>query len=358
MKNMVPNDTATTRTVDKTPLRTAGQANPATPALSLDGVTKEFVQWQRSGKARDILKNLLHPEKKVVAALDNVSLDISPGEFVAYAGANGAGKSTTLKLLSGILQPTRGDVRVLGMNPARQRIPLMRQVGVLFGQRTELWWDHPVATSFDWKATVWDIPKAEYEKTRNMVVDLLDIGDLMHTFTRELSLGQRMRADLGLLLLHRPTLILLDEPTLGLDVLAKRHMIEFLKRINREEGTTIVVTSHDMDDLEEMAQRIILLSSGRIAFDGSFDALRERTGSLRHILLTSESEQAPSLTSATWVGSDGFVHEYAFDATATPVPAMLAEVSTLPGVVDMETRKAPIERVIAGLYREWRQNGG
>lgn len=354
MQNLDHNDTANTRTDGKA---VAVKENPA-PAITMRSVTKEYVQWQRSGKAKDILKNLLHPEKKTVTALDDVSLDIRPGEFVAYAGANGAGKSTTLKILSGILQPSRGNVSVMGMDPARHRVALMRQVGVLFGQRTELWWDHPVATSFDWKATVWDIPKEEYERTREAVVALLDMGDLMHTFTRELSLGQRMRADLGLLLLHRPRLILLDEPTLGLDVLAKRHMIDFLKRINREEGTTIVVTSHDMDDLEEMAQRIILLSNGKIAFDGSFNALRDRTGSLRHMLLTTTTPEAPVLTSATWVSSEENVHEYAFDATAIPVPHMLAEVSTLPGVLDMETRKAPIERVIAGLYQQWRDTPG
>lgn len=323
-------------------------------AVSLRSVTKEYVQWQRSGKARDILKSLLHPEKRVVTALGDVSIDIAQGEFVAYAGANGAGKSTTLKILSGILQPTRGQVSVMGLDPVKDRIALMRRVGVLFGQRTELWWDHPVATSFDWKATVWDIPRKEYERTRDEVVALLDIGDLMKTFTRELSLGQRMRADLGLMLLHRPELILLDEPTLGLDVLAKRHMIEFLKRVNRENGTTIVVTSHDMDDLEEMAQRIILLSDGKVAFDGGFDDLRALTGSLRHIRLTTDSLSAPELVSAAWLTSEESVHEYAFDASVTPVAAMLAEVSTLPGVLDMETRKAPIERVIAGLYRQWR----
>jgi len=323
-------------------------------AISMTDVTKQYSQWQRSGKARDLLKNLLHPEKKVVTALDAVSLEIAPGEFVAYAGANGAGKSTTLKILSGILQPSSGGVRVLGLDPVRDRIPLMHRIGVLFGQRTEMWWDHPVASSFDWKATVWNIPKKEYTRMRELVVELLDMGDLMHTFARELSLGQRMRADLGLMLLHSPELILLDEPTLGLDVLAKRHMIEFLKRINKENGTTIVVTSHDMDDLEEMAQRIILLSEGRIAFDGGFDALRDLTGSLRHIVLTTESDEAPMLRSATWLSSGENVHEYAFDANSIPVPAMLAEISTLRGVVDMETRKAPIERVIAGLYRQWR----
>ncbi len=340
MQNMDPTDTSIMHTA-------------AESALSIKGVTRTFTQWQRSGKARDILRNLLKPEKRVITALDNLNLEIVRGSFVAYAGANGAGKSTTLKLLSGILQPSSGTLRVLGMDPVKDRITLMRRVGVLFGQRTELWWDHPVATSFDWKATVWDIPPDHYHRMRKTVVDLLELGDLMHTFTRELSLGQRMRADLGLMLLHEPELVLLDEPTLGLDVLAKRHMIDFLKRINREKGTTLVVTSHDMDDLEEMAQRIILLTEGRVAFDGSFDDLRERTGSLRHMLLTVDGEEAPRLRTALWTHSEGSVHGYTFDATQTPVSEVLAEISTLSCVTDMETRKAPIEQVIAGLYRQW-----
>jgi len=321
--------------------------------IKITHLTKEYSQWQRSGKTKDIIMNIIHPEKRVITALDDVTLNIEKGAFVAYAGANGAGKSTTLKILSGILQPTSGSVEVLGMNPAKARIALMKRVGILFGQRTELWWDHPVATSFDWKATVWDIPKEQYNSMRKLVVELLEMEDLMHTFVRELSLGQRMRADLALMLLHEPELILLDEPTLGLDVLAKRHMIDFLKRINREKKTTIIVTSHDMDDLEEMAQRIVLLSSGKVAFDGSFDTLRTITGNLRYIILTTNTEDAPGFQSAKWVSSNENVHEYAFDAAEITIPQMLEEVSTMKDVIDMETRKAPIEKVIAGLYQQW-----
>ncbi|HBL67768.1 MAG TPA: methionine ABC transporter ATP-binding protein, partial [Firmicutes bacterium] len=257
-------------------------ANAGT-AVNLEDVSKVFTQWQRSGKFKDLLRNLVKPEKKVVAALDHVSLKVNNGEFVAYAGANGAGKSTTIKILSGILQPTSGAVTVLGMSPEKSRVELMRRIGVVFGQRTELWWDHPISVSFEWKKTVWNIPAEVYRHQLEMVTELLDLGDLLNTFARELSLGQRMRADLAMMLLHNPELIFLDEPTLGLDVLAKRQMINFLKRINREQGTTIIVTSHDMDDLEEMAQRIVLLSRGQIAFDGSFDELRQLTGNLCRI---------------------------------------------------------------------------
>ena len=223
---------------------------PEQIAVKVDSVSKAFIQWQRKEGIRGLLKQ----EKKVVNALEDVSFQIEKGEFVAYAGPNGAGKSTTMKLLSGMLQPTGGTISVLGMSPEKDRIPLMKRVGVLFGNRTELWWDHPVIQSFEWKKVVWDIPDSVYRRNLERMIELLDIGGIINTFARELSLGQRMRADLAMMFLHSPELILLDEPTLGLDVVAKRQMIDFLKKINKESGVTILVTSHDMDDLEEMAE--------------------------------------------------------------------------------------------------------
>ena len=231
----------------------------------------------------------------------------------------------------------------------------MRRIGIVFGQRTELWWDQPVSQSFDWKQAVWNIPINKYKKVRDMVIELLDLKNLMNTFARDLSLGQRMRADLGLMLLHEPELILLDEPTLGLDVLAKRQMINFLKDINRENKTTIVVTSHDMDDLEEMAQRIILLSSGRIAFDGSFDDLRQQTGSMRRITLTTKTSGAPRLSFAHLVSSNHNIHDYEFDSARISVKDLLKEISGVDGVIDVETGKVPIEKLIADLYVKWKK---
>jgi len=331
---------------------------PDTRALVIDDVSKIYMQWQRSGKIRDIMKNLLRPEKKEIKALDHLSLEVRQGEFLAYAGANGAGKSTTIKILSGILQPTSGTVQVLGRSPAADRIELMKHIGVLFGQRTELWWDHPVITSYQWKKAVWNIPDEIYERNLNMVTELLDLGDLIHTFARELSLGQRMRADLGMLLLHEPEVIFLDEPTLGLDVLAKRQMIAFLKRFNREKGTTIVVTSHDMDDLEEMAQRIILLSNGKIAFDGSFDALRQAQNGLCRINITTADTQHPNLDDMKYIRSDGNVHVFEFDRTQNGMHQLLGELSRLTGIEDIEIKKAPIEEVIANLYLSWKKPAG
>lgn len=326
---------------------------PTASAVSLRGVTKQFTQWQRDTTAKSMWKNLLKPEKRVIYALREVSFDIRPGEFVAYAGPNGAGKSTTMKLLSGMLLPTEGEISVLGMSPQRQRKQLMTRLGVLFGNRTELWWDHPVIQSFEWKKVVWDIPEDTYRTNLAMVTELLDLGGLLHTFVRELSLGQRMRADLALLLLHSPELILLDEPTLGLDVVAKRQMIDFLKKINRESGVTIVVTSHDMDDLEEMAQRILMIAGGAIAYDGSFDGLRAVTGNLTRVIVTTGGADAPQLTGAALLASENGVHTYEADLTRTPVRELMRLLSEL-DVRDVEIKKAPIEQVIARLYESWR----
>ncbi len=327
----------------------------ATPALAIDNVTKLYAQWQRTGKIKDILKNLIRPEKREVRALDGITLRVEKGDFVAYAGANGAGKSTTIKILCGILQPTSGDVTVLGLDPAKDRVKLMSRIGIVFGQRTELWWDHPVITSYEWKKTVWNIPNSVFEKNLRLVTELLDLKDILHTFSRELSLGQRMRADLGMMLLHDPEIIFLDEPTLGLDVLAKRQMIDFLKLLNKEKGTTIVVTSHDMDDLEEMARRIVLLSAGKIAFDGNFDELRVAQGAIGRIRVTAGSEVPFRFDCMEYVSSEANIHEYAFDGEATPIRTILAELSGTAGVQNVEIKKAPIEEVIAALYQSWKK---
>ena len=323
-------------------------------AICVGGVTKIFEQWQRENAGKALFKNLLKPQKKIITALDNVSFTINRGEFVAYAGPNGAGKSTTMKLLAGMLQPTEGTLSVLGMSPEKDRIKVMSKIGVLFGNRTELWWDHPVSQSFEWKKVVWDIPNEVYKRNVDLVVELLDIGGLLKTFARELSLGQRMRADLAMMLLHSPTLILLDEPTLGLDVVAKRQMIDFLKRINRDDGVTIIVTSHDMDDLEEMAQRILMISDGTIAYDGSFDGLRDITGNLTRFTVTMGNGDIPALNGGRFIKSGSGVYEFEVDVTKNPIKHLLKQLSDSDGIKDVEINKAPIEQVIAGLYEAWK----
>lgn len=238
--------------------------------VELNRATKRFRRLKRGG--------LLRREYEDIYALSDVTLSVRPGEFVAYAGPNGAGKSTTFKLLCGMLAPNAGSSRLFGMDPIQDRISVMRRTGVLFGNRSELWWDQPLRASFDWKRVVWEIPRGDYDARLERLAHEFRLSDLMDAFARELSLGQRMRANLALTLLHGPELVLLDEPTLGLDVLAKRELIQSLKRLNREDGVTLVVTSHDMDDLHDMAQRLVLLHEGRIRYDGPFEGLMTRAG--------------------------------------------------------------------------------
>ena len=233
--------------------------------VELSDVTKRFRRLKRGG--------LFHREYEDIYALSHVNLAVRRGEFLAYAGPNGAGKSTTFKLLCGMLAPNEGTSRLFGMDPIRDRIAVMRRTGVLFGNRSELWWDHPVRTSFEWKRDVWGISQSDYAERFDRLVSELRLSTFIDAFARELSLGQRMRANLALTLLHNPQLVLLDEPTLGLDVLAKRDLIQTLKRINRDMGVTLVVTSHDMDDLRDMASRLVLIHKGEIRYDGAFDTL-------------------------------------------------------------------------------------
>ncbi len=312
--------------------------------LRLTHVTKYFDQrrpvslWKR--------------EYSRIYALNDVSLSVRRGEFVAYAGPNGAGKSTTFKLLAGLLRAQQGQVELFGADPCAKRIEVMRRTGVLFGNRSELWWDHPVRASFEWKKAVWDIPDSVYEANVKRLKELLGLEPLWNTFARELSLGQRMRADLALTLLHSPELVLLDEPTLGLDVLAKRRMIDFLKLANQELGVTLMVTSHDMDDLTEMANRLLLINRGRLAFDGSYEALLRMTGDHRLVrLITSADPPVPE--GLTLVDRSGDRCTYRYDGTKIPSPRLFTLLAGIPGIRDIQMEPENIETVIANLYQKW-----
>ena len=324
-------------------------------AVELHNVHKTFYQRQRSERLADTLKALMRPTIREVQALKGVNLQILRGEIVAYAGPNGAGKSTTVKLLSGLLSPDKGHVRSLGMDPVKQRVAYVRKIGVVFGQRTELWYDHPIAASFEWKRVVWDIPRQRYERMKALMIEVLDLGEFFHSLTRELSLGQKMRAELGLALLHEPEILFLDEPTIGLDVLAKRMVLDFIKEINHIHGVTIMLTSHDMAELEQLAGRIVMIDRGQIAFDGSFLQLRRDVADQRRLVLETSADIAPELPGTMLHKSTPGRHEYSFDATQTRIATLLEQASQQTTILDVETHRAPIDEVIADIYRAWKQ---
>lgn len=324
-------------------------------AVRIQEVWKSFRQRQRTENMRDVFRNLFAPRFRTVNALKGVSLNIRRGEIVAYAGPNGAGKSTTVKLLSGMLSPERGTVEVLGMNPVRDRVRYMKRIGIVFGQRTELWWDHPISASFKWKKVVWDIPHERFERMQGFVKELLGLNEFFNTMARELSLGQRMRADLGLALLHEPDVLFLDEPSLGLDVLGKRQMTSFISDLNLERKVTVMVTSHDMAELEQMAGRIVMIHQGEIAFDGDFQTLRTSFTDTRFLRLYTNNTIAPTLTGATWVASEGQQHEFTFDAAKVTIAELLSEASAQTQLLDIETHRDTIDSVIAAIYTRWQQ---
>ena len=323
-------------------------------AVELRGVHKSFDRRLRSETFAGVLRDLARPRHETVTALCGIDLAVEAGEMVAYAGANGAGKSTTIKLLAGLLAPDAGSVRALGVDPVRDRVRYVGRIGVVFGQRTELWWDHPVSATFAWRRTVWNIPDDVYRRSLAFARELLGIDPFWSAPARELSLGQRMRADLALALVGEPRILFLDEPTIGLDVLVKQEVLDAIRTLNRERAVTVMITSHDMPDLEQLRARIVLLNRGAIAYDGSFEELRRRLGDRRRLVIETDSAEAPALPGARWAASEGTRHEYAFDAIATPIPRLLAAAAERARLVDVETQRAPIEEVIADLYRDWR----
>ena len=229
------------------------------------------------------VRGLFHREYRTVRALDGIDLTLDAGELVGYIGPNGAGKSTTVKVLAGILVPDSGQCKVLGRVPWLERVPHVRNIGVVFGQRTQLWWDLPVIESFDLLRDIYAVPEREYRATRDELVGLLQIEPLLGTPVRQLSLGQRMRCDLVAALLHRPTLLFLDEPTIGLDAVSKLAVRDFLLRLQREQGVTTILTTHDMDDIEKLCSRVTLINHGAIAFDGTLESLRGRVTNERYL---------------------------------------------------------------------------
>ncbi len=248
----------------------------ANPLISVNGLTKSFKTFERREGVLGAFYNLFKREYREVMAVNKISFQIEEGEFIGYIGPNGAGKSTTIKMLTGILAPTSGDIKVAGLIPWKQRSRYVTQIGVVFGQRTQLWWDIAVIESFKLLAKIYEIPEAVFKQRLNRYSEILELDEFLHIPVRKLSLGQRMRCDLTASLLHQPKILFLDEPSIGLDVLAKSRIREFLKYLNETSHTTILLTTHDLDEIEKLCPRIILIDHGKKMYDGKLESLMDR----------------------------------------------------------------------------------
>ena len=246
--------------------------------IVMENVCKTYKVAKRNAGFKEACKSLLHRETEEIKALSDVSFSIQDGEMVGYIGPNGAGKSSTIKILSGILTPDSGSCAIDGLIPWKNRIEHVKQIGVVFGQRSQLWWDIPVIDSFELLKEIYSIPKPSYNDKLEELTELLQLQELLKTPTRQLSLGQRMRCEIAASLLHSPRLLFLDEPTIGLDAVSKLAVRDFIKKLNKEHKTTVLLTTHDMQDIEAIANRVILIGRGNVLLDGSLDDMRQAAG--------------------------------------------------------------------------------
>jgi ABC-2 type transport system ATP-binding protein len=322
------------------------------PQIVVENLVKTFQVAERLPGFWGALRGVVHRRHRTVRALDGISFAVEPGELVGYIGPNGAGKSTTVKVLSGILVPEAGRCEVLGRVPWRDRIANARDIGVVFGQRTQLWWDLPVIESFDLLRDIYRIAPAAYARSRDELTDLLGLAELFDIPVRQLSLGQRMRCDLAASLLHAPPLLYLDEPTIGLDAVSKLAVRDFILRLNRQRGVTVILTTHDMDDIEALCRRVLVIDRGQILLDGTLDALRSRVTKERWLIVDlSQEGDTVSDPDATVMRQDGARVFLRFDPERVAAADLIARVTARHPVRDLFVQNPPIEEIIARLYQ-------
>ena len=315
------------------------------PIVQLENLRRSFTVRQKVGRLRR--------RTRVVYAVDGISASIQPGEAVGYIGANGAGKSTTIKMLTGILVPSSGRVQTCGYDPVPHRRRLAREIGVVFGQRSQLWWDLPLRDSFRILGAIHRLPTAEAAVRTEQLVDRLGLAELLDTPVRQLSLGERMRGEVAAALVHRPRLLVLDEPTIGLDMISKERLRHFLVAERAEFGTTLLLTTHDMGDIERLCDRVLVIDRGHLVFDGTLASLAERVA-LQRVLVVDLPEPSPDLqvSAAAHIGSDldGQRQRLAFSPKETTAARVLAEVSAVTEVVDLTLEEPAIEDIVRTLY--------
>jgi len=329
------------------------------PLIKVRDLTKDYRLIRKREGVTGGLIDLVRPRHELLRAVESVSFDIPAGEMVGYIGANGAGKSTTIKMLTGILTPTSGTVTVGGLVPWKQRLQYTRHIGVVFGQRTQLWWDLAVVESFRLLKKIYEVDDATYDRQMRIFNELLQVDEFLHQPVRKLSLGQRMRCDLAAALLHRPRVLFLDEPTIGLDVLAKENVRIFLREICEREGVTVILTTHDLGDIEQLCRRVIIIDKGRVHFDGELDDLRHRVG--RRVRMTVElrdsatSGELAAITTGLpviWEEVEGLRHHAEFNRDEVPGAEVIKRLVNELHVSDLRLAEPGIDEVVREIYRQ------
>jgi ABC-2 type transport system ATP-binding protein len=328
------------------------------PFIEVTNLKKEFRVFKHREGVLGAFRDLFQREYKTLAAVDGISLSIDKGEFVGYIGPNGAGKSTTIKMMTGILMPTSGEIVANNYRPYADRTRYTKKIGVVFGQRTQLWWDIAVIESFKLLRRIYDVPEPEYRERLAFFRELLGLDEFLHSPVRKLSLGQRMRCEVAAALLHNPPIVFLDEPTIGLDLIAKDRIRQFLKSINRELNTTILLTTHDLSDIEELCRRVIIIDKGKLLYDGSLDALRHRLGKYNLINIRLDDRRhcfnldhvLGGGNGIQWEHTDELSYRVRYDREKVSSAEIIRKIVNEVPIHDIYIEAEPIEDIIKTIY--------
>ncbi|MBS3144395.1 ATP-binding cassette domain-containing protein [Candidatus Woesearchaeota archaeon] len=320
-------------------------------AITVRKLSKSFKVKEKRGGFIGNLKSLVSAKTKIVTAVDDISFTIKEGELVGFIGPNGAGKSTTIKMLSGILFPTKGSIRVLNYNPQEERIKLTQKIGTIFGQKQQLWYHLPPIDSFELFSKIYEIDKKEYEKRLKELVELFEIQPYLYTPVRKLSLGERMRCEFVASLLHKPKVLFLDEPTIGLDIIAKKTMREYIKKINKKDKTTIILTSHDLEDIEALCPRIIIINKGKLLYDGSMEKIKDKLSWKRiELYLDSNKNDIPVMKDVKIIEKTRYKITIEVDRKKIALQKVLDFYLSRLKIVDIVIEDPPIEKFIEKFY--------
>jgi ABC-2 type transport system ATP-binding protein len=323
------------------------------PIIEVEHLMKDFMVAKRETGLLGAMKSLVKREHIKKEAVKDVSFSIEEGEMVGYIGPNGAGKSTTIKMLTGILVPSSGRVKVNGIVPYENRQENAKNIGVVFGQRTQLWWDLPTIESFELLKEIYQVSNKRYKENMDTFTEILGLDEFLNTPVRQLSLGQRMRADIAASLLHDPPILFLDEPTIGLDVVAKEKMRRFIKEINNERKITVILTTHDMEDIEKLCERMILIDHGQKVYDGEMAVVKEKFGKNRTLIVDlEESSRCLKLTGGEVFKEEASRFWIRFNRDAVSASELIAQITKTHNIKDLTVEEPEIESIISRIYQE------
>jgi ABC-2 type transport system ATP-binding protein len=321
--------------------------------ITVENLQKHFKINKHHRGLMGTLRNLISREYTLVRAVDGINFSVKPGELVGYLGPNGAGKSTTIKMLTGLLVPTAGVIEVNGRIPWKERRTYVSRIGAVFGQRTTLWWDLPVVESLALLQHIYKIPPIRFRQNLEEFTTLLEMAPFLHTPVRSLSLGQRMRADICAALMHDPVLLFLDEPTIGLDVVAKERIRQFIQHVNREHATTIILTTHDLADVEKLCSRVMIIDEGKLLYDGRLQTLQDQFGGKRELVVDfAEMYTDVYIEGASVVEHQDLRATYQFERSDVSASALIGRISARYRVRDLAVREPDIEATIRRIYEE------